>query len=65
MPRAFQVGEQRGDRLVGLRGLAHVVFLDVGVGVPLLIAGAAARDDADESHAILDELTSEQASCRP
>ena len=47
---ALQVLEQAGDGPVGLGGHAQVVLLDVVVGVPLHVAGPAARDDADEAH---------------
>ena len=57
----LQILEQRGDRLVGLRGHAEVVLLDVVVRVPLHVARAAAGDQADEAHALLDQPPRQQA----
>src|SRR5262245_56330413 len=57
----FEIGEQRGDRLIGFAGHAEMVFFDVVVGIPLLVARAAAGDDDRESHAALDEAAGHQA----
>ena len=58
---AFQILNQAGDRLVGLGGHPEVVLLDVGVRIPLEVAGAAAGDHADEAHAVLDQPPRQQA----
>ncbi len=58
---AFQVFEQSADRFVGLGGLAQMVLFDVSVCVPLHVPRTAARDDANESHAVLDELARQEA----
>ena len=59
-PRRFRSLSSAGDGLVGLRGHAQVVLLDVVVGVPLQVARAAAGDDADEAHAFLHQAAREQ-----
>src|SRR5439155_4183341 len=58
----FEVGQQRGDRLIGFAGHSQMVFFDVAVRVPLLIAGAAAGDDHAEPHAALHKTASHETS---
>ena len=57
-PATLQVGQQAGDRLVGLAAHRRVVRLDVVVGVP---AGHVARVELDEPDAALDQPPGQQA----
>ena len=60
-PALVEVGQQAGDRLVGLAGELLVVPLDVGVAVPGELVVHAARVDLDEADAALDQAAGRQA----
>ena len=57
----LEVGEQAGDRRVGLAGELAVVVLDVGVAVPAPLVLHAAGVDLHEAHAALDQPAGDQA----
>ncbi len=56
-----QVPEQCRHGLVGFGGLASMVFLDIAVGVPLLVAWAAAGDDTDKTDPVFHQFSSHEA----
>ena len=60
-PGALQVGDQRGDRLVGLAGVQLVVGDAVVVAVPGVLDVAAAGIELDEAHALLEQPARDQA----
>ncbi len=63
-PAGLEVGQQRGDRPVGLAGELAVVLLDVRVAVPASLVLHAAAVDLDEPHAPLDHAAGHQALAR-
>ena len=56
----LEILEQAGDRFIGLRRLAEMVFFDVAVGIPLLVAGPASGHDTNEPDTLLHELPRKQ-----
>ena len=58
---ALEVGDQPGDRPVGVAGVLGVVGDEVGVGVPVVVVVGTAGVDLDEPDAALDQPPSDQA----
>src|SRR5262249_42549897 len=58
---ALEIGEQRGNRLIGFSAVQLVGLVELALGVPVLVLVPATRVDLHEAHATLHEPACQEA----